>query len=408
MSNISETTKPEHKGQNQAVIDWLTDVDPRRTFLRTAERSWSYGETLVEVGRRRVERAVALRPSLTPESVFDVLAGLAGAGLTVLPPGTQVASAEGHDLVVFTSGSSGRPKGVRISKKALTAAASASVEHLDHGPGDDWLLAMPLHHVGGLSILVRQAFSGGSVTLQPGFEGGQFAAAMKGRSTMVSVVPTMLRRLLDHGPFSDLKAVLVGGGPIPKGLLEAAREAGVPAVPTYGMTESFGQVATLRLGARLEYKAHPLPGVDIKIRNGRIVIRSPQLFDGYLGGPDRTDEWFETNDLGAVDEEGAVRVLGRADSVIVSGGENVSPELVENALSDVVDDVGAVGLDDEEWGQLVAVGFVGEVQESVVLEAARATLPRFAVPKLIKRVNAVPRNSLGKIDRTALKALMQS
>ncbi len=344
----------EHKGQNRAVIEWLRRVDPNRPFLRAEGSLWTYGEVLEAVETRLIEVPRLVQPSLTPESVFDVLAGISGGGATVVGPDPETTQPGDADLVVFTSGTTGPPKGVRLSMLNLTAAASASADHLGHGPEDDWLLAMPLHHVGGLSIIVRQAYTGGSITLQPRFEVDSFAAAIKGEVTMVSVVPTMLARLVAHGPFGRLRAVLVGGGPIPEGLLEAAASAGLPVLPTYGMTETFGQVATLRPGSPLERKAHPLPGVEFRTGpDGRIAVRGPQVSPGYLGQPDRPDPWFVTSDLGEIDDEGALRVLGRADNVIVTGGEKVSPERVEAVLRTHpdVNEVVVVGVADPEWGQ---------------------------------------------------------
>jgi O-succinylbenzoic acid--CoA ligase len=322
----------------------------------------------------------------------------------VVGPQSETSQSAVADLVVFTSGTTGTPRGVRLTRANLTAAASASAEHLGNGPDDNWLLAMPLHHVGGLSIIVRQMFTGGSVTLLPGFEPESFAAAMHGDVTMVSVVPTMLRRILEHGPFSDLKAVLVGGGPIPGGLLEEAAATGLPVLPTYGMTETFGQVATLRPGEPLETKAHPLPGIDVRIEaDGRIAVRGDQVSPGYLGEPDRADPWFVTNDLGTLDDDGALRVLGRADLVIVSGGENVNPERVEAVLRqhpDVVEAI-VVGVPDPEWGQTVICVYEGAASPEELASLVSDGLPGFMAPKRWMRVDSIPRTAIGKPDRKA-------
>jgi o-succinylbenzoate---CoA ligase len=387
------------------VIEWLRRVDPERRFLRVGEETWSYGQAVSSVGARLSDAPRIIQPSLTPESVFEVIAGIAGGGATVVGPRCEVDEPGDADLVVFTSGSMGTPKGVRLSVSNLTAAAVASEQHLGHGPDDDWLLAMPLHHVGGLSIIVRQAFTGGSVTVLPQFEAGSFAAAMKTGVTMVSVVPTMLHRILEHGPFRGLKAVLVGGGPIPPGLLEEAAERGLPVLPTYGMTETFGQVATLHPGAPLDYRAHPLPGVEIRIEtDGRIAVRGPQVSAGYLGDPDRADPWFVTGDLGEIDDEGALRVLGRADSVIVTGGENVNPERVEAVVRGHpgVTEAVVVGVPDSEWGQMVVCVYQGEADG--LGDFVAHSLPGFMVPKRWIRVDDLPRTPIGKPDRAAVKA----
>lgn len=410
-SKISETTNREHKGQNRVVIEWLRRANANRPFLFAQERTWTYGQTLEQVRRRSSEKPRLTKPSLTTTSIFDVLAGICSGGVTVVGPDPEVSAPAEADLVVFTSGTSGRPKGVRLHRRNLEAAARGSAEHLGHGPDDNWLLAMPLHHVGGLSIIVRQVYSGGSITLLPGFDVTAFAESIHGRVTMVSVVPAMLRRLLDHdpGPYSGLRAVLVGGGPIPDGLLEEATDAGLPVLPTYGMTETFGQVATLLPGAPVRRHAHPLPGVDITItEQGRIAVRGGQVFPGYLGETDRDpDDWFVTSDLGRIDEDGALHVLGRADNVIVTGGEKVDPERIEMTIQEhpSVYEAVVVGVPDREWGSAVVCAYVGDVSPGDLARWASERLGRAMRPKRWERVDAIPRLSIGKPDRSAVAEL---
>ncbi len=389
------------------MIEWLRRIHPERPFLWVGDRCWTYGDAVVEVEDRITTDYLVLGPDLEATSVFQVMAGLSGGGLTVGGPGGWVGPKPEADLVVFTSGTTGLPKGVRLTRANLEAAARASMAHLGHGADDNWLLAIPLHHVGGLSILVRQAYAGGSVTLQPGFDPVTFASAMHGKVTMVSVVPTMLRRILEYGPFSGLRAVLVGGGPIPDGLLEEATAAGLPVLPTYGMTETFGQVATLRPGSRVERKAHPLPGIDVRIgQDGRIAVRGDQVSPGYLGEPDRPDSWFVTNDLGTLDADGALRVLGRSDNVIITGGENVNPEQVEEAIRrhPNVGEVCVIGVDDAEWGQRLVGVFEGNIEPDELIQWAHGLLPSHMVPKELRRVSSVPTISIGKPDRRAVMA----
>lgn len=390
------------------VIEWLHRVDPDLPFLQAGERSWTYGQAVDEVESRLTAVPRLIRASLQPASVFDILAGIAGGGATVVGRNPE-ATKPGHaELVVFTSGTTGPPKGVRLTMINLTAAASASQQHLGHGAEDHWLLAMPLHHVGGISIIVRQAYTGGVITLLPRFETNSVAEAMRGPVTMVSVVPTMLSRLLEHGPYHGLRSVLVGGGPIPDGLLEAASAQGLPVLPTYGMTETFGQVATLRPGSPLERKVHPLPGVEIRTDpNGRVAVKGPQVSPGYVGQPDRADPWFVTNDLGEIDESGALRILGRSDTVIVTGGENVDPERVEAALRTHrgVEEAVVVGIPDAEWGHLVVCVFTGDAERPG--DWATETLPSFMVPKRWIRAKTIPRTPIGKPDRAAVRALAE-
>lgn len=379
------------------MIEWLDRADASRSFLEVPGRAYTYGESAREVRARTVPRVRVVQPRFDAESVFDILAGLSTGGVVVIGPGAEAGypDSAGAALVLFTSGTTGAPKGVRLTGDNLEAAANGSRLHLGHGVGDTWLLTVPLHHVAGLSILVRQAYAGGAVRMLPGFDPAACAAALRGEVTMASLVPTMLHRLLDHdpGPYDGLRAVLVGGGPIPSGLLERAAEAGLPVLPTYGMTETFGQAATLRPGSPLAHKAHPLPGVELRVDDeGRIAVRGPQVSPGYLGEADRADPWLVTNDLGQIDEEGAVRVLGRADSVIVTGGEKVDPFRVEAelAMNEGTGESMVVGVPDPEWGSVVTCLYTGDGSPAQLRSWLRARLPGHMVPKRWHRVGTIP------------------
>jgi O-succinylbenzoic acid--CoA ligase len=309
--------------------------------------------------------------------------------------------------LLFTSGTTGTPKAVPLTAGNWEAAVSASAAHLGHTADDEWLTAMPLHHVGGLSVLFRSAYVGGRVRILPGFDSAEFADALTDGVTFASVVPTMLRRLLDidDRSYRGLKAVLVGGGPIPPGLLEEARGRGIAALPTYGMTETCAQVATLKPGSDLAYRVDPLPSVEVQIEpDGRIALRGPQVFAGYLGEEQRApDDWFITGDLGRLHDDGSLQVLGRADDVIVTGGENVDPSAAEAVLSGLegVDGVMVVGVPSEEWGNEVVCLFTGNVSETDLDRWARDHLEPHQVPKRWLEVEAIPTTPLGKPDRSA-------
>ena len=395
------------------MIDWFERVDPDRPFLETSETAWTYGEVTTELGRRVTGQVTTIRPGLDADAVFDCLAAITGSGAVIVGPGTKAPNQPNlgnASLVVFTSGTTGPPKGARLTRVNLEAAAQASMQHLGHGQDDTWLLAMPLSHVAGLSILIRSAYAGGSVRLLPGFDPEGFGVALQ-KVTMVSVVPTMLHHILSHdpGPFQGLRAVLVGGGPIPRGLLERASAAGLPVLPTYGMTETFGQVATLKPGSALAHRAHPLPGIDLRIEpDGRIAVRGNQVSAGYLGEPDRGDEWLITNDLGEIDDDGAVKVLGRADTVIATGGEKVDPGRVEAVLQEhpEVDDVLVLGVPDPEWGMAVACLFVGQVTGDDLDSWLKTRMPGFMVPRQWRGVEAIPMTPQGVPDRSEGRVLL--
>jgi len=395
------------------VLDWLKRHPPERVFIETPEERWTFGDTVAAVESRAVAGSEVVRPWPYYSSVVDLLAVMIGGSAVIVAeesPESSLVEAAGASSVVFTSGSSGGARGARLTGANWAAAAEASVEHLGHGADDTWLLALPLHHVAGLSILIRSAYSGGTVRMLPGFEPISFAHELRNGVTMASMVPTMLARVLeiDPGPFPALRAVLVGGGPIPDELLERAASAGLPVLPTYGLTETCGQVATLKPGSPLENKAHPLPGVELRIESDdRIAIRGPMVSPGYVGEPDRgPGEWFVSGDLGRM-EGGALRMTGRADTVILSGGENIDPSVVEAALSRVngVEASMVLGVPSEEWGMEVVCLYVGEASPIRIETYLRHRLAGFMIPKRWLRVDELPRSPLGKPDRAAAAVL---
>ncbi len=302
--------------------------------------------------------------------------------------------------VVFTSGTGGRPKGVVLTGANIAASAAASQERLGNSAEDRWLCALPLHHVGALSIFWRSAREGGAVVLHDGFDAAKCAAALRsGEVTMASLVPTMLRRILDvdAGPYTGVRAVLVGGGPAPTDLLARARAAGLPVLETYGTTETASQIATQAPGDEPGAGALPLNGVEVRVVDlddrplapgevGRILVRGAVVSPGYAGEPGRLPgSWLATGDLGSLDREGRLTVAGRADNVVVTGGENVAPAAVEAVLGSIdgVLDVKVSGEPDPEWGSAVVAEVV--LAEGAVLDAIRTAaaghLARHELPK---------------------------
>jgi O-succinylbenzoic acid--CoA ligase len=302
----------------------------------------------------------------------------------------------------------------------LAASAAASQARLGNGPGDRWLCVLPLHHVGGLSILWRSAREGGTVVLEESFDVSRAAALLaSGTLTYASLVPTMLRRILEEhpGPFPGLRGVLVGGGPADPALLAAARLADLPALQTYGMTETASQVATEapgEAGRRPGTAGRPLEGFEVRVVDGdgralppggvgRLEVRGPAVSPGYLGEAERpTGAWFRTGDHGRVDGDGYLFIAGRADAVIVSGGENVHPEEVEAVLREHagVADARVYGEDDAEWGRRVvaevAAASSGGLDLAALEAFARARLAPHQVPRRWAVVAVVARSDMGK------------
>ncbi|MET0565988.1 MAG: AMP-binding protein [Acidimicrobiia bacterium] len=389
------------------MLDWLRRHDPGRVFIETPDETLTFGAISEAVNERRVEGTEVVQPALDFRSVINLIAVMAKGAAVVSENAIDTSSIDpaGAASVVFTSGSSGGRKGVRLTLDNWEAAARASMDHLGHGPDDTWLLALPLHHVAGLSIIVRSAYSGGAVRMLPGFDPVTYATHLRRGVTVASMVPTMISRVLevDPGPFPGLNAVLLGGGPIPDRLLEQAHASGLPVLPTYGLTETAGQVATLRPGQPVENKAYPLPGVMLRIESeGLIAVRGPMVSPGYVGEPDRgAEDWLVTGDLGTIDRDGALRVTGRADTIIVSGGENIDPAVVEAAVVRVagVEKALVAGLASERWGMEAVCLYVGKAEPSRVEAELRHILPGFMIPKRWLQVADLPLTPLGKPDR---------
>lgn len=348
--------------------------------------------------------AVPVDPRLGPE---DRAARLAGCSVVLdgePPRGSGVPALRGDSampaVIVHTSGTTSAPKPVALTHANWWWSAAGSAVALGQDPNERWLCAMPLAHVGGLSILIRAAITGTTAIVHPRFDAERIArdlAAPDG-PTLVSVVPTMLARLLDAGlerPPS-LRAALVGGGPVPPALLERADAAGVRCVTTYGMTEACSQITT---------GGPPLFCTRVEIADdGEIVVRSPTVAPGAVAD----DGWLHTGDLGHLDDEGALRVTGRATDTIVTGGENVAPAEVEAVLEThpAVAEAAVHARPDDEWGEAVVATVVlrdGMRADADELRAhVRARLAPFKVPKAIAFTAALPRTASGKLLRRDL------
>jgi O-succinylbenzoic acid--CoA ligase len=297
--------------------------------------------------------------------------------------------------VVFTSGSEGTHKGVVLTGANVAASVTGSRDRLGNGPDDAWLGVLPLFHVGGLSILWRQAEQAAPVVLEAEFDPARVAGLLA-TTRFASLVPTMLRRVLDAGGVSGSSTVLVGGGPADVSLLRRAIDAGIPALQTYGMTETASQVTTVAPGdeeADLGTAGRPIHGAEVRIADGRIELRGPMLSPGYLGEDPRPEgSWFTTGDLGSVDGQGRLTVLGRADAVIVTGGENVHPAVVERVLRNHpgVVDARVFGAPDDQWGRRVVAEVVLEgITATQLREWAAAHLTPAQIPKEWRPVERV-------------------
>lgn len=331
-----------------------------------------------------------------------------------LRAGLRVGEAIDDDvaLVAATSGTTGIPKGALLTAAALTASASATHDRLG-GPGS-WLLALPAHHIAGVQVLVRSLLAGSApveMDVTAGFDIAELPGAIRALGSgrrYTSLVAAQLAKALGDpaaaAALAELDAVLLGGGPAPRPVLDEAATAGITVVRTYGMSETAGGCV---------YDGVPLDGVRLRTVDGRIVIGGATLAKGYRNpvDPDPFAEpgWFVTDDLGAVSDAGVLTVLGRADDAISTGGLTVLPQPVEAALCThpAVSDCAVFGVADDRLGQRVVAAIVlRDGAAAPTLDALRAqvtrTLDATAAPRELHVVDALPRRGIGKVDRTAL------
>jgi O-succinylbenzoic acid--CoA ligase len=322
---------------------------------------------------------------------------------------------EPEPLIIETSGSTGTPKRVVLSRRAMRASAAGTEKRLG-GPGQ-WLLNLPPTYVAGVQVLFRSVLAGTTpVMLDDHASFAEAASELDGERTYVSLVPTQLTRMLqsprDVEALRTFDTVLVGGAAVEQPLRRAAAEAGVHVVATYGMSETCGGCV---------YDGVPLDGVAVAIgRDGTVRVSGPVLFDGYDGRPGDTAEvmqgtWFVTSDLGRLDVDGRLQVLGRADDVLVTGGVKVPAGAVARRLREHpwVGAAEVVGVPDPEWGQKIVAVTVpragGAVRNAPVLDDLRNWVsqvhPREWAPKQLVWTDEIPLLDNGKVDRMALERL---
>jgi O-succinylbenzoic acid--CoA ligase len=361
--------------------------------------AWEAGEAVLPLAvDAPAPELAAVLAAARPTHLVD------GDGRRALPGGRPVT--DGVAAVVATSGTGGTPKLVELGADAIAWSARATSRSLEAGPGDRWLCCVPTSGVAGLAVVARAWHTGLPVEVHDRFDPAAVAGAA-GRATLVSLVPTQLRRLLASGDHAArFRRVLLGGGPIPADLAADATTRGVQLVRTYGLTETFGGMV---------HDGHPLDGAEVSADpEGELLVRGPMLFRRYRGDPARTaavlrDGWLHTGDLGGVGPDGRVTVLGRRDDLIVSGGVNVHPDEVEAVLSTHpgVAEVAVAGRPDPEWGQRVAAFVVPRDRHHPPTLAGLRTvaLERLAAakaPRELVLVSALPRTASGKLLRRLL------
>jgi o-succinylbenzoate---CoA ligase len=336
------------------------------------------------------------------------------------PEPAALPAASRHDLdavavVIHTSGTTSAPRPVELTYGNLLWSALGSAVALGRDPGERWLCALPLSHVGGLSILVRSAVYATTALVHEGFETDRVLEALREEGvTLVSLVATTLARLLDAGleDPTSLRAALTGGGPVPGALIGRARAAGVPVASTYGLTEACSQVTTTPVAGIAQERpsgGQPLFCTCVRIAGDEeILVRGPTVAPAALAA----DGWLHTGDLGALDDDGRLRVTGRKSDTIVSGGENVAPAEVEAVLESHPDvlEAAVLGRPDPQWGEAVTAIVVARPGTVIEGETLRAHCARLLAPYKVPRrvvLTAEPlaRTRSGKLRRTELHEL---
>jgi O-succinylbenzoic acid--CoA ligase len=330
-------------------------------------------------------------------SVIDIGLQWEAAALS-LALAAAINEGEAAQVIVETTGSSGVQKRVQLSTDAISKSAELSNAQIGAKPGDIWSLLLPISHVAGLNVLVRAIKLGSEVV------------GVNDNADYTAIVPTQLHRalsgdtkLLEH--LQKCKAVLVGGSPASKTILDAASNAGVTVITTYGMTETSGGCV---------YNGRALPEVLVEVDStGLLKIKGPILAKGYennekLWAEKFKEGWFLTSDLGTINN-GEIEIIGRADDVVISGGENISLTSIETELAANFPNINfiATAIADAEWGQKICLVSDAEIDEDKVVELLKTNLGRQFVPKNFLVVNKIPEIGIGKPDRVKAGQLFQ-
>jgi len=318
-------------------------------------------------------------------------------------------------VIILTSGTTGKPKGVQLSYSNFEASCNSWNDFLLFESTDQFLCCLPLHHIGGLAVMLRALMFGFSVNLVSNFDAKLVLdTIIKSPVTIISLVPTMLKRILDlEGGLNAIKSlrwILLGGGPSPEYLLDFSIKEKLNIVKVYGMSETCSGTVGLKLLEEPHnkfYAGRPFPGAKIWVKNDELYIAGPMVMKAYVG-ESTTNGVHNSHDLGRVDADNLIFLDIRRKDLIVSGGENVNPIEVEECLMNVegISDAAVVGIDDDEWGQKVTAYIVSIPLEKELLRIElEKYLSPYKTPKEYIQVTHIPRNELGKIVYKKLKSL---
>lgn len=322
--------------------------------------------------------------------------------------------------IMNTSATTGQYKSVPLRWGQIKAHVQASQEVLGRSEQDNWLMVLPLFHVSGLSILMRSLYNGTAMTIMESYDEEQVLQYIHdGHINMMSLVPTILKKLEPRITHHQLRVILLGGEFIPRPLVDACVAKQLPIYKTYGMTETFSQSVTMPVLSnlnKLDSVGKPLPGMTVHIANpdadgvGEIHLNGLMVMSGYINRePIHGD--FNTDDMGYVDEDGFLYILNRRTDLIISGGENIYPKEIEDTVYVMqgVKECAVIPVPDAKWGQVPAlfvafddIDALGTDLKMIVRDYISSKLAKYKVPKYITIMDALPRNGTGKIMRKSL------
>lgn len=315
--------------------------------------------------------------------------------------------------IINTSATTGKFKSVPVRWSQIKAHVKASANVLGVEKDDNWLVVLPMFHVSGLSIILRTLYNGTRATIREKFSEQVVLEALKTEDvTMVSLVPTVLQRIVERIQAPTLRAILLGGEFIPMPLLQECVQRNLPVYKTYGMSETFAQSTTFSVKDypnKLASVGYPLQGVTIEIRNpdeegvGEVWLSSPMLMKGYLN-KEPIKGAFNTDDIGYVDKDGFLYLLNRRKDIIISGGENVYPKEIEDVLYEMngINECAVIPITDSKWGQVPVLCVVTNRSEEDISQYLLSRLAKYKVPKRMIYFDALPKNNMGKILRQDL------
>lgn len=323
-------------------------------------------------------------------------------------------------FIMNTSATTGRFKSVPIRLGVIKNHVEASKDALGYSQNDNWLLVLPMFHIGGLSILLRSLFNGTAITIVNKFKEDTVLKHINSRNiNMISMVPTMFRRIIDGIEDHNLRVMLLSGEFIDDELVRRAIKINIPVYKSYGMTETTSQIISFNVMNnidKLKSVGKPLKFVEVKIQPGKskeytnegyligeVLLKAPMIMKGYIGR-DEICGYFNTEDIGYLDNDGFLYILDRRSNLIISGGENIYPLEIENILykNKKIKECAIVAKKDKKWGQIPVLYVVSHMTEDEIIEYLKKYLANYKLPKKIIHKESLPKNATGKIVKKLL------